>query len=88
MPAFDQILEAARRRVGAAELRARMPAVSAAHELRAVADDRYLSMTSRWIFHGFDLRCVRAHPRQLSADDGYWHISSVYRSRRDDRAAG
>lgn len=50
MPAFDTILEAARRRVGEAELRARMPAVSTAEALRAVADDRYLSLMSRRIF--------------------------------------
>ena len=50
MAAFDKILEAARRRVGAAELRARMPAVSAPDALRAVADDRYLSLMSRRIF--------------------------------------
>jgi len=50
MPAFDKVLEAARRRVGAAELRARMPAVSTAEELRAVGDDRYLSLMSRRIF--------------------------------------
>jgi 3-methyladenine DNA glycosylase Tag len=50
MPAFDRILEAARRRVGEAELRARMPAVSTPEALRAVADDRYLSLMSRRIF--------------------------------------
>jgi len=50
MPAFDKIVEAARRRVGEAELRARMPAVSAPEALRAVADDRYLSLMSRRIF--------------------------------------
>jgi 3-methyladenine DNA glycosylase Tag len=50
MTAFDTILEAARRRVGEAELRARMPAVKTADELRAVADDRYLSLMSRRIF--------------------------------------
>jgi 3-methyladenine DNA glycosylase Tag len=50
MPAFDKILEAARRRVGEAALRARMPAVSAPEALRAVADDRYLSLMSRRIF--------------------------------------
>ena len=50
MPAFDKIVEAARRRVGEAELRARMPGVSTPDELRAVADDRYLSLMSRRIF--------------------------------------
>jgi 3-methyladenine DNA glycosylase Tag len=50
MPAFDKILEAARRRVGEAELRARMPAVSTVEALRAVGDDRYLSLMSRRIF--------------------------------------
>ena len=50
MAGFDEILEAACRRVGAAELRARMPAVSTAEALRAVADDRYLSLMSRRIF--------------------------------------
>jgi 3-methyladenine DNA glycosylase Tag len=50
MIAFDKIVDAARRRVGEAELRARMPAVSTPDELRAVADDRYLSLMSRRIF--------------------------------------
>jgi 3-methyladenine DNA glycosylase Tag len=50
MPEFDRILEAARRRVGEAELRARMPEVSTAEALRAVSDDRYLSLMSRRIF--------------------------------------
>jgi 3-methyladenine DNA glycosylase Tag len=50
MPAFDKILEAARRRVGEAALRARMPAVSTPEALRAVGDDRYLSLMSRRIF--------------------------------------
>jgi 3-methyladenine DNA glycosylase Tag len=50
MPTFGKILEAARRRVGAAELRARMPEVKTPDELRAVADDRYLSLMSRRIF--------------------------------------
>jgi 3-methyladenine DNA glycosylase Tag len=50
MTPFDKILDAARRRVGEAELRARMPAVSTAEALRAVADDRYLSLMSRRIF--------------------------------------
>jgi hypothetical protein len=39
MPAFDKILEAARRRVGEAARRARMPEVSTPDALRAVADD-------------------------------------------------
>ena len=50
MTAFDEILEAARQRVGDAELRARMPEVSTPDALRAVADDRYLSLMSRRIF--------------------------------------
>jgi 3-methyladenine DNA glycosylase Tag len=50
MPAFDKILEAARRRVGEAELQARMPAVKTPDELRAVTYDRYLSLMSRRIF--------------------------------------
>src|SRR5262249_11210731 len=50
MPAFDEILEAARRRVGADALRSRMPAVSTTEALRAVGDDRYLSLMSRRIF--------------------------------------
>jgi 3-methyladenine DNA glycosylase Tag len=50
MPPFAKILETARRRVGDAELRARMPEVSTPDELRAVGDDRYLSLMSRRIF--------------------------------------
>jgi 3-methyladenine DNA glycosylase Tag len=50
MAAFDKVLEAARRRVGDAELRARMPEVSTPEALLAVADDRYLSLMSRRIF--------------------------------------
>jgi 3-methyladenine DNA glycosylase Tag len=49
-PPFEKILEAARQRVGEAELRARMPAVNAPEALRAVGDDRYLSLMSRRIF--------------------------------------
>jgi 3-methyladenine DNA glycosylase Tag len=50
MPDFDKIRQAARRRVGDAELRARMPEVGTSEALRAVADDRYLSLMSRRIF--------------------------------------
>jgi 3-methyladenine DNA glycosylase Tag len=50
MPAFDKILQTARRRVGDAELRARMPKVNTPDELLATADDRYLSVMSRRIF--------------------------------------
>jgi hypothetical protein len=41
MPDFDKIRQAARRRVGDAELRARMPEVGTSEALRAVADDRF-----------------------------------------------
>ena len=50
MPDFDKIRQAARRRVGDAELRARMPEVGTSEALRAIADDRYLSLMSRRIF--------------------------------------
>ena len=71
MAAFDKILEAARRRVGAAELRARMPAVSTPDELRAVADDRYLSLMSRRIF--------RAGLRHSLVDDRWPAFEEVFR---------
>lgn len=50
MTGFAPILEHATRRLGAAALEARLPAVSASAELRAVPDDRYLSLMSRRIF--------------------------------------
>jgi 3-methyladenine DNA glycosylase Tag len=71
MPAFDKILEAAHRRVGAAELRARMPAVSTAEALRAVADDRYLSLMSRRIF--------RAGIRHSVVDERWPAFEEVFR---------
>ena len=71
MPAFDKILEAARRRVGAAELRPRMPAVSTAEALRAVADDRYLSLMSRRIF--------RAGIRHSVVDERWPAFEEVFR---------
>jgi 3-methyladenine DNA glycosylase Tag len=71
MPAFDRILEAARRRVGEAELRRRMPAVSTADELCAVADDRYLSLMSRRIF--------RAGIRYSVVDERWPAFEEVFR---------
>ena len=71
MPAFDKILEAARRRVGEAALRARMPAVSAPEALRAVADDRYLSLMSRRIF--------RAGLKHSLVDDRWPAFEEVFR---------
>ena len=71
MPAFDEILEAARRRVGEAELRARMPAVSAPEALSAVADDRYLSLMSRRIF--------RAGLKHSLVDDRWPAFEEVFR---------
>ena len=49
-PSFTQILEAARTRLGAAALEARLPQPRSAAELRAVTDDRYLSQMSLRIF--------------------------------------
>jgi 3-methyladenine DNA glycosylase Tag len=71
MAGFDEILEAARRRIGAAELRARMPAVSTAEALRAVADDRYLSLMSRRIF--------RAGLKHSLVDDRWPAFEEVFR---------
>src|SRR5262245_32383739 len=71
MPAFDKILEAARRRVGEAELRRRMPDVSTAEALRAVADDRYLSLMSRRIF--------RAGIKHSIVDDRWPAFEEVFR---------
>ena len=71
MPVFDKILEAARRRVGAAELQARMPAVSTAAALRGVGDDRYLSLMSRRIF--------RAGLRHSVVDDRWPAFEQAFR---------
>lgn len=71
MPAFDKIVEAARRRVGEAELRARMPAVSAPAALRAVADDRYLSLMS--------LRIFRAGIKHSIVDDRWPAFEDAFR---------
>jgi len=71
VPAFDKIVEAARRRVGEAELHGRMPAVSTADALRAVADDRYLSLTSRRIF--------RAGIKHSIVDDRWPAFEDVFR---------
>ena len=71
MPAFDRILEAARRRVGEDGLRARMPEVSAPEALRAVADDRYLSLMSRRIF--------RAGIRHSVVDERWPAFEEVFR---------
>ena len=71
MPTFDKILEAARRRVGEAELRARMPAVKTPDELRAVTDDRYLSLMSRRIF--------RAGLKHSLVDDRWPAFEEVFR---------
>ena len=48
--AFFPILEAARARLGAAALEARLPQPRSAAELRAISDDRYLSQMSLRIF--------------------------------------
>src|SRR6266513_6093639 len=50
VPAFARILEAARTRLGAAALEARLPQPRSAAELKAVPDDRYLSQMSLRIF--------------------------------------
>ena len=47
---FGPILEAARTRLGAAALEARLPQPRSSAELKAVADDRYLSQMSLRIF--------------------------------------
>src|SRR5215470_17669434 len=70
MPGFDKILDAARRRVGEAELRCRMPAVSTPEKLRAVSDDRYLSLMSRRIF--------RAGIRHSVVDDRWPAFEEVF----------
>jgi 3-methyladenine DNA glycosylase Tag len=49
-PPFSSILDAARTRVGAAALEARMPQPRSPAELKATADDRYLSQMSLRIF--------------------------------------
>ena len=49
-PQFAPILEAARTRLGAAALEARLPQPRSAAELKAVPDDRYLSRMSLRIF--------------------------------------
>jgi 3-methyladenine DNA glycosylase Tag len=49
-PPFSSILEAARTRLGAAALEARLPQPRSSAELKAVADDRYLSQMSLRIF--------------------------------------
>jgi 3-methyladenine DNA glycosylase Tag len=50
MIGFEEIRQRAVARVGAEALQARLPVVKSADELRAVADDRYLSEMSRRIF--------------------------------------
>jgi 3-methyladenine DNA glycosylase Tag len=51
MARFDEVLDAARKRLGGeAALAARLPAVKPAQELRAMPDDRYLSLMSLRIF--------------------------------------
>jgi 3-methyladenine DNA glycosylase Tag len=50
MVAFAPVLESARRRHGEAALAARLPKPKSAKELRAVEDDRYLSLMSQRIF--------------------------------------
>jgi 3-methyladenine DNA glycosylase Tag len=49
-PAFTAILDAARTRLGAAALEARLPKPRSARELKAVPDDRYLSQMELRIF--------------------------------------
>jgi 3-methyladenine DNA glycosylase Tag len=50
VPPFSTILDAARTRLGAAALEARLPRPRSLAELRAVGDDRYLSQMSLRIF--------------------------------------
>jgi 3-methyladenine DNA glycosylase Tag len=50
VPPFSSILEAARTRLGAAALEARLPQQRSAADLRAMTDDRYLSRMSLRIF--------------------------------------
>src|SRR5437762_12179764 len=50
VPAFARIMGAARTRLGAAALEARLPQPRSAAELKAVPDDRYLSQMSLRIF--------------------------------------
>src|SRR5436190_23955663 len=50
VPAFARIMDAARTRLGAAALEARLPQPRSAAELKAVPDDRYLSQMSLRIF--------------------------------------
>jgi 3-methyladenine DNA glycosylase Tag len=71
MTAFDKIVDAARRRVGEAELRRRMPEVGTAAALRAVADDRYLSLMS--------LRIFRAGIKHSIVDDRWPAFEEVFR---------
>jgi len=71
MTAFDKIVDAARRRVGEAEARRRMPEVSTAEALRAVADDRYLSLMS--------LRTFRAGIKHSIVDDRWPAFEEVFR---------
>src|ERR1700751_3358205 len=49
-PSFVSIFEAARTRLGAAALEARLPQPHSAAELKTVPDDRYLSQMSLRIF--------------------------------------
>ncbi len=50
MVAFKEIRKAAEKRLGADGLAARLPAVKTAAELKAVGDDRYLSLMSLRVF--------------------------------------
>src|SRR5438477_11619886 len=50
VPAFARIMEAARTRLGAAALEARLPQPRSAAELKVVPDDRYLSQMSLRVF--------------------------------------
>jgi len=50
MPSFTPIIEAARRRLGAAALEARLTQPRSPAELKALTDDRYLSQMSLRIF--------------------------------------
>ena len=49
-PPFSPIIDAARARIGAAALEARLPQPRSPAELKAVSDDRYLSQMSLRIF--------------------------------------
>lgn len=70
-PPFADILEAARTRLGAVALQARLPQPKTPEELRAVPDDRYLSQMS--------LRIFRAGLRHSLVDAKWPAFEEVFR---------